>query len=98
MSVNESTRFIDSKIGCLAPQATQFAISHRHILYRIVASLGLQDLKSFVDVLLRLELVVVNILHDPLPVDDISLAPRECSEEVRGDTPFFPQLVSLVTE
>lgn len=65
---------------------------------RLIGSEGLQDLERLADVLLGLELVVVDVLHDALLVQHVRLAPRQRPEQVRGDAPLLAHAVPLVAQ
>lgn len=59
---------------------------------------GLQDFESLINVLLRLELVVVDQGNDALSIHNIGLAPRESPKEIGRHAKFFPQLVAFITK
>lgn len=59
---------------------------------------GLQDFESLINVLLRLELVVVDQGNDALSIHNIGLAPRKSPKEISRHAKFFPQLVAFITK
>jgi hypothetical protein len=58
----------------------------------------LQDLERLRDVLLGLELVVVDVLHDALLVEHVGLPPRQRPEQVGRDPPLLAHLVPVVAQ
>lgn len=64
---------------------------------RVFVSRTFEKLQGLINMLFRLELVVVNKLTNTILVENISLSSWQSAEQVRRDTPFFPDLVTLVT-
>ena len=69
----------------------------RGINFKILKCSGtLKKLQGLIDVLFRLELVIVNELNHSILVKNISLSTRQCTKQVSWNSPIFPDLITLI--